>query len=498
LGQLNSQEKSSLEGCSRINYGFWRDAGGLGITSEYHFPNSDHGQRKSYLTKSFLCQPKISRLQFDLNLAHSKLTVRVEAEKYLGSGLPVATESNDSHASFEIIRWWLKDCCQNHKTCNKIPANIELPTRLLDLGEANKLEPRVCSSNDLPHDTKYATLSHCWGKLEFTRLTRDTLDSMQIEVPVVQLTKTFREGMEITKRLGCRYLWIDSFCIVQDDNDDWRREAAKMGSVYENAFFNIAAARGPDGRYGCYTQRDKTEVQPCEVFVSWDEPLPRGTDICHSPNQWQREVKEPIPQSQVRVTTEFLRAQIQPSEDVSSCDELGTYICHDPELWEKEVERHILKSRGWVTQEITLASRVLHFGKNQVFWECNERRACEIFPGGTPKHSAIKISTSLPSAGGLTAYGIDTRPRDVYELWDKIIELYSAAELSYPAKDKLLAIGGVASKIGIRSEYLAGLWKVDLPRQLLWTTVGKIHSRPLNEYQAPTWSWASLNGKVVP
>jgi hypothetical protein len=40
-----------------------------------------------------------------LNLAHFKLIVRAEAEKYLGSGLPMATESNDSHTSFEIIRW---------------------------------------------------------------------------------------------------------------------------------------------------------------------------------------------------------------------------------------------------------------------------------------------------------------------------------------------------------------------------------------------------------
>jgi hypothetical protein len=44
-----------------------------------------------------------------LIIAHSKLIVRAEAEKYLGSGLPIATESNDSHTSFEIIRWWLKD-----------------------------------------------------------------------------------------------------------------------------------------------------------------------------------------------------------------------------------------------------------------------------------------------------------------------------------------------------------------------------------------------------
>jgi hypothetical protein len=68
LGQLGGGEKSLLEGCSKINYGFGRDALGLGITFEYHFPNSDHGQRKPYLTQSFFCQPKISRLQFGPHL----------------------------------------------------------------------------------------------------------------------------------------------------------------------------------------------------------------------------------------------------------------------------------------------------------------------------------------------------------------------------------------------------------------------------------------------
>jgi hypothetical protein len=101
---------------------------------------------------------------------------------------------------------------------------------------------------------------------------------------------------------------------------------------------------------------------------------------------------EPIPQSRERVAMEFVRAQFQPSEVSASCDELGTYICHDPDLWRKEVEGNILKSRGLATQEIVLASRVLYFGKNQVLWECNERRACETFLGGIPLYSGLIFS----------------------------------------------------------------------------------------------------------
>jgi hypothetical protein len=65
-GQLDSRERGLLEGCTRINYGFWHDAGGLGLAFGYHYPNRDHGQKKGYLTKSVLCLTKTRRLCLDL------------------------------------------------------------------------------------------------------------------------------------------------------------------------------------------------------------------------------------------------------------------------------------------------------------------------------------------------------------------------------------------------------------------------------------------------
>lgn len=49
--------------------------------------------------------------------------------------------------------------------------------------------------------------------------------------------KIFQEVVIFIWKLGICYLWIDFFCIVQDDVDDWVREVGKMVSIYENVIF---------------------------------------------------------------------------------------------------------------------------------------------------------------------------------------------------------------------------------------------------------------------
>jgi hypothetical protein len=43
---------------------------------------------------------------------------------------------------------------------------------------------------------------------------------------------TFRDAFDLSNRLGISYLWIDSLCIIQDDDEDWQRESSSMGLVY--------------------------------------------------------------------------------------------------------------------------------------------------------------------------------------------------------------------------------------------------------------------------
>jgi hypothetical protein len=58
---------------------------------------------------------------------------------------------------------------------------------------------------------------------------------------ISSLPKTFQDAICVTRRLGIKYLRIDALCIIQDSEEDWRREASLMERVYAEAYLNIAA-----------------------------------------------------------------------------------------------------------------------------------------------------------------------------------------------------------------------------------------------------------------
>ena len=112
------------------------------------------------------------------------------------------------------------------------------------------------------------------------RLLKSNVSTLQQAIPISQLSKTFKDAMEVTKRLRVRYIWIDSLCIIQDSPEDWQYEASRMGKVYEFAVCNIAATRAKDGTVGCFTARNLMGVEPCIVDTMWDG-LPPTSYYCH-------------------------------------------------------------------------------------------------------------------------------------------------------------------------------------------------------------------------
>lgn len=80
------------------------------------------------------------------------------------------------------------------------------------------------------------TVSHCWGSAKFPKLSMGNLETMKDRIAVCSLPNTFKHAIQITRQLGMKCLWIDALCIVQDSNEDWQREAATMGIVYNKPF----------------------------------------------------------------------------------------------------------------------------------------------------------------------------------------------------------------------------------------------------------------------
>lgn len=76
---------------------------------------------------------------------------------------------------------------------------------------------------------------------------------------------------------------------------------------------------------------------------------------------------------------------------------------------------------------------------------------------------------------------------DIYTRWLLLVSDYSTRKITKEL-DKLLTLLGLARKFANLTWglYLAGIWKNNLTKKLVWTT--GIRKRQ-STYQAPTWSW---------
>lgn len=147
---------------------------------------------------------------------------------------------------FEMISTWIKDCQDNHSACKSTTSCGTLPTRVIDVGSPDgRTEPRLYETSGEPGD--YIALSHCWGGAQPLRTTKETICSLKTCIPWAELPNTFQDAIKVTRGLGIRYLWIDSLCIIQDDAQDWEREAANMAVIFEAAYLTIAATAATNG-----------------------------------------------------------------------------------------------------------------------------------------------------------------------------------------------------------------------------------------------------------
>ena len=328
-----------------------------------------------------------------------------------------------------LVKQWLESCRKSHPLCSGATNTEKFPTRLIDIASN---EPRLCLGVGLKGSIEYSTLSHCWGSPNPSKVTlgKNNIGSFLHRIPRNALPKTFRDFIKINRFLGIQYIWIDSLCIVQDDEEDWKAESARMTNVYGAAVLNVAAIGAVDGNVGCFFERSKT---------------------------WRCQVKISVEHQEK--TLEFF-----------------------PFHFRKLLTETPLASRAWALQERILPRRTVFFGKTQVFWECNELQECEIFPHHYPPE--IRREKLWP----ITTKG-----------WENIVASYSRCSITF-SRDKLVALPGLARLMQQESgiEYVAGLWRKNLESQLRWQ---RTHSPGTIErpavYRAPSWSWASIDGRVI-
>ncbi len=111
------------------------------------------------------------------------------------------------------IRVWVTQCETSHEQCRST-APKPLPRRVIDVGSSQS-NPRLVETKN--ENIPYIALSHCWGTDQTFTTTKSTIDERYAGFDLSVLPKTFQDAIAVTRQVGIQYLWIDSFCIIQDD-----------------------------------------------------------------------------------------------------------------------------------------------------------------------------------------------------------------------------------------------------------------------------------------
>ncbi|KAK8035753.1 hypothetical protein PG991_001826 [Apiospora marii] len=150
-------------------------------------------------------------------------------------------------------RKWMDHCRGSHgHLCAKPDWSTKLPPpgeRTFDYRDLSRRE----------EDTlEYAALSYVWGEAgsRTLHLREQDIEALGRWTSPDRLGKTVKDAMEVTKRLGMRYLWVDSLCVVQGDRRGERAsprqksQITQMDSIYGHASVTIVAAAGADANAG--------------------------------------------------------------------------------------------------------------------------------------------------------------------------------------------------------------------------------------------------------
>lgn len=428
-----------------------------------------------------------------------------------------AADSGSSYAFDKLKRW--VSICNEHHDCLSLNIPSNLPTRALDIATRQNM---VFLRETAGQKGSYIALSHSWGSTHRLTLTRANMATLKGGIMLSDIPKTFQDAVQIARELKIAHLWIDSLCIVQDDVSDWEVEASHMGDVYAGSYLTVAALGSQDDSTGCFPDASTRYSEP---FVSVDVRSTGRRSFFHAAPvaRWDEKYAEEyagLPtlsgrcvwgtdevtnhdgghMSWLYVTPEWMPPSVKEKPKTYLLGEFGGSL--DP------IADESLSERGWTLQERLLAARTIHYGRTEMYWECQH---CVLAEDGA------MLRREFTTADDLCSPNLREGGKDRNWRWRRLVEQYSTRKLTM-ASDKLPALSGLAHMIATKTcdTYLAGLWKSNLLSELNWAVKAYEATHQCTEpehdaamppaiksavkypakYRAPSWSWASLDAEI--
>lgn len=350
-----------------------------------------------------------------------------------------------------ILIQWYKNCVNSHGGCQRPPYIEHLPAPepkyFIDTVR-NCLAPA-------PPESSYLSLSYVWGQAGVVKVMKSNLDQLQrpgaLEGPEkqVSLPKTVRHAMHLTRVLSERFLWVDSLCIVQDDEESQNEHLNRMASIYAYANAVIVPIDGKHAESGITGLRNASCAEPRhleqEVIPFGDRGILRRTNF----------------------STEG-----RPSK-YSGMDK-------------------VYFDRGWTFQELLFARRRICFENDSVWFQCCQNTVFEDHCHPLRSHDERDwiLDVGYPS---LTVYS-----------W--LAADFNRRHLKYP-QDCLSAMAGIFPMYNkvFTGGFLCGLPEMFFDAALLWHPGGDLTRRfPVETGKRykfaneilPSWSWVGWQGEI--
>lgn len=361
---------------------------------------------------------------------------------------------------YGLVNYWLRRCNEYHEHCHvtRSQGRKDIAIRLIDVVDQCVVHGTLAN--------RYFALSYVWGGIQRLKATKENIATLEqkgaLHVRSSSLPRSVLDAMAFVARLNQRYLWVDSLCIVQDDQVEKHDQIGSMHEIYTAAYATIVQHSGCDANAGLPGIREGSRsLIATKTHV--------GNHILMAKANY--------------ATPNVLRSSIH-------------------------------STRGWTLQEVLLSTRCLHFFNKHLTFVCGEEWAQDWnmqYSNEDPSKSVETQELSRVShrLWRMNPFSLirseDGRERDpaatkwlrYFEIYGRVLTDYTIRSLSFET-DTLPAFQGLGGAIarlnGARFHF--GLPSNCFDLALLWINLGSGERRTTETtFTTPSWTWAAWKGQ---
>ncbi|KAK3991450.1 heterokaryon incompatibility protein-domain-containing protein [Cladorrhinum sp. PSN332] len=153
-----------------------------------------------------------------------------------------------------LIRGWLREYESEHVPASSSSPSLCNPEGTQDIEDLLVIDTRAMCVVEAPKPCRFVALSYCWGTAPVFRLVKSNREALahvgSVNAVWDRLPTTVRDAITLCRDLGVQYLWVDSICIVQDDDAHRSAQIAQMNKIYQGSILTIVCTDGTHANAG--------------------------------------------------------------------------------------------------------------------------------------------------------------------------------------------------------------------------------------------------------